>query len=344
MIRVGLIGIGGMGRMHFGCYQNNSGARLHAICDGDAAKLRGEWGQIQLNLDQSAQSERVDLAGIATYASVDEILAAAEIDLIDICLPTPLHAPVAIAAMRAGKHVLCEKPMAMDEEECAQMESVARETGRQLLIGHCLRFWPEYVTTEQLIRGGEYGRVLGASFHRSSGLPFGSSGNWMAQGAQSGGAVLDMHIHDVDAALWWFGEPDSLETDGTMSGDLPLSADSIWRYNDGKVVTLHGSWDPNGGPFRMAFRVVMERASVLYDSSPQAFQLLQHGESRDLDVPEELAYQNEIDEIIACLSENRAISRVTPASSRLAVAVTRREMAQIAAKNAISSDDTKLRA
>ena len=84
----------------------------------------------------------------------------------------------------------------------------------------------------------------------------------------------------------------------------------------------------------MAFRVVMERASVLYDSSTNAFALLQGGQSRDLKARQELAYQNEIDEFIACLKENRVIERVTPASSRLAVAVTRREMAQIAAKNA----------
>jgi predicted dehydrogenase len=337
MINVGLIGIGAMGRMHFNCYQNNPNARLHAICDSNEAKLRGDWSSISLNLDDT-KSESVDLSGIKTYSDVEAILADPEIDMIDICLPTPLHAQITIAALHAGKHVLCEKPMAMNEEECAQVEAVARETDRQLMIGHCLRYWPEYVATDEIIRGGEFGRVLSASFHRSSGLPTTSSNNWLATGSQSGGAVLDMHIHDVDTALWWFGEPDEMHTDGVIWRNLPLSADSIWRYNDGPLVTLHGSWDPNGGPFRMAFRVTMERASVLYDSATRTFQLLQltpEGEySRDLKATDELAYQKEIDDFVSRLNENRKVSRVTPASSRLAVAITRREMEQIAAKNA----------
>lgn len=337
MINIGLIGIGGMGRMHFGCYGNNPDARLHAICDVDEARLRGDWSSISLNLDDT-KSELVDLSGIKTYSDFEAILSDPEIDMIDICLPTPLHAQVTIAALRAGKHVLCEKPMAMNEDECAEMEAVARETGKQLFIGHCLRYWPEYVVTDGIIRGGEFGRVLSASFHRSSALPIASSNNWLATGSQSGGAVLDMHIHDVDTALWWFGEPDEMHTDGLMQHNLPLSADSIWRYNDGPLVTLHGSWDPHGGPFRMAFRVTMERASVLYDSATSSFQLLQltpQGEySRDLTAPDELAYQKEIDDFVACLNEGRTVSRVTPASSRLAVAVTRREMEQIAVRNA----------
>ncbi|RYG65739.1 Gfo/Idh/MocA family oxidoreductase [bacterium] len=335
MINVGLIGIGGMGRMHFGCYQNNPDARLMAICDGDPAKLRGDWSGISLNLDDT-KSELVDLSGIETYSKVEDILANPEIDMIDICLPTPLHAQIAIAAMRAGKHVFCEKPMAMNDEECAQMEEVQRETGKQLMIGHCLRYWPEYVITDQLIKGGEYGKVISASFHRSSGTPLGSFNNWLATGAQSGGAVLDMHIHDVDTALWWFGTPDSMEVDGVIWRDLPLSSEASWRYKDGPLVTLHGSWDPHGGPFRMAFRVVMEEASVIYDSATNVFQLLQvtreGDQSRDLKAPEELAYQNEIDDFVACLNEGRVIERVTPATSRLSVVVTRQEMELIAGK------------
>ncbi|HEX8550023.1 MAG TPA: Gfo/Idh/MocA family oxidoreductase [Abditibacteriaceae bacterium] len=335
MINIGLIGIGAMGRMHFNCYGNNPDARIYAICDGDEAKLRGDWSSISLNLDDT-KSDIVDLSGIKTYSDVQAILADPEIDMIDICLPTPLHAQITIAALRAGKHVLCEKPMAMNEDECAEMEAVARETGKQLLIGHCLRYWPEYVITDEIIRSGKFGRVLSASFHRSSGMPNGSFGNWLATGSESGGAVLDMHIHDVDTALWWFGEPDEMHTDGVIWRDLPLSADSIWRYNDGPLVTLHGSWDPHGGPFRMAFRVTMETASVLYDSATNVFQLLQatpnFDHTRDLKASGDLAYQKEIDDFVACLNEGRTIARVTPASSRLAVVVTRREMDQIAAK------------
>ena len=331
MINVGLIGIGGMGRMHFDCYRNNPGAKIHAICDRSEAKLRGDWSDISLNLDPDAKVEPVDLSGVETYTEFEQMLADPAIDVIDICLPTPLHAKMTIAALRAGKHVLCEKPMAMNAAECVQMEAVANETGRQLMIGQCLRYWPEYVIAQQGIASGEWGRVLSAHFHRSADVPGNSFEGWMAKGEQSGGAVLDMHIHDVDAALWWFGAPDSIEADGVIFRDLPLSCDAIWRYNDGPVVTLHGSWDPNGAPFRMAFRVVMERASIVYDTATGVFQLWQNNVARELKAPDTLAYQAEIDDFIDCLQTGRQLERVTPAASRLAVEITRREMAMIKA-------------
>lgn len=337
MIKVGLIGLGGMGRAHFGCYKNSPGAQLVALCDINPAKLRGDWSGVSLNLDPT-KSGLVDLSAFETYSEIQEILANPEIDMIDICLPTPLHAEVSIAAMRAGKHVFCEKPMALNEQECAAMEEAQRETGQQLMIGHCLRFWPEYVVTESIIRGGEFGKVLSASFHRSSGTPRGSYNDWFLDAAQSGGVVLDMHIHDVDAALWWFGPPDSIEVDGVMQGDLALSAEANWRYTNGPLVNLHGSWDPNGGSFRMAFRVVMEKATVVYDSVGSIFRLQQlksEGDfSRDLEASSDSAYQSEIDDFVACLNEGRSPERVTPQSSQLSVAVARQEMAQIASKNA----------
>ena len=324
MIKVGIAGIGGMGRAHFECYRNNPGAKIAAICNRSAAKLRGDWSGISLNLDPDAKSETVDLSGIETYADFDEMLANSALDLVDICLPTPLHARLSIAALRAGKHVLCEKPMALNAEECAQMEEAARASGKQLMIGQCLRYWPEYVAAQQHIAGGAWGRVLSAHFHRSAAVP---GNGWMAQGAQSGGAVLDMHIHDVDAALWWFGAPDSIEADGVILRGLPLSCDAIWHYDDGPVVTLHGSWDPNGAPFRMAFRVVMERASLVFDSASGVFQLWENNVARAIQTPAISAYQAEIDDLISCLESGRALERVTPAASRLAVEITRREMA-----------------
>lgn len=332
MIQVGLIGVGGMGRTHYDCYKNNPNARLAAICDRDPAKLRGDWSGISLNLDPGAKTDLVDLTGVETYADFDEMLANPDIDLIDICLPTPLHAAMTIKALRAGKHVLCEKPMAMNGDECAQMEAAVAETGKQLMIGQCLHYWPQYVEAHRLIASGEYGRVLSAHFHRSADVPGASYQGWMAKGAESGGAVLDMHIHDVDTALWWFGAPDSIEADGIIFRDLPLSCDAIWRYNDGPVVTLHGSWDPNGAPFRMAFRVVMERASIVYDTASGVFQLWQNNKAQTLEASDKSAYQAEIDDFIDCLISGRKLERVTPAASRLAVEVTRREMAMIAAK------------
>lgn len=338
-IKVGLIGIGGMGRTHFACYKNNSQAQVVAICDVDERKRQGDWSQLGLNIGAS-QAEMVDLSGIKTYAKTEELIADADVQLVDICLPTPLHATATVAALKAGKHVFCEKPMAMTAEECAQMEDEMRASGRQLMIGHCLRYWPHYVRAHEIIHSGEFGRVLYARFHRSGDTPRWSWNNWLGTPEHSGGAVFDMHIHDADTALWWFGRPQRIEADGLMKGDLPMNVDATWSYDGGPLVYLHGAWDDNGGPFRYAFKVVMERATIVMDSATGGFQLLQSGAEsgqddtvRDLEASDESAYQNEIDDFIACLVEGRALQRITPEASRLTVEVVLEQLAQIKAKN-----------
>jgi predicted dehydrogenase len=333
MVNVGIIGIGGMGRMHFNCYKNNPNARIVAICDIDEKKRAGDWSSIGLNIDTS-KSEAVDLSGIKTYTNAEELIADADVQLVDICLPTPLHAEAAIAALKASKDVLCEKPMALTLDQCAQVEAVYEQTGRKLLIGHCLRYWPQYVKAGEVISGGEYGKPLYARFHRSGDTPIWSWDNWLADGGRSGGAVLDMHIHDVDTALWWFGRPDKIQADGVIIDGLPVRVDATWRYNDGPLVYIHGGWDNNGGPFRMSFEVVLENATVAWDSSKgDKVELRRREGTEEIEVADTLAYQAEIDDMVAAVSEGRDITRVTPASSRVSVEVALEELRQIAANN-----------
>jgi predicted dehydrogenase len=332
MVNVGVIGIGGMGRMHFNCYQNNPQAKVVAIADVDQRKLEGDWSSIGLNIDTS-ETARVDLTGIKTYASADALLADQDVHVVSICLPTNLHAEVAIAALKAGKHVLCEKPMAGRVSDCQDMAAAARETGKQLMLGHCLRYWPQYVKAHELISGGTYGKTRYARFHRSSATPLWSWDSWLTDGDRSGGAVLDMHIHDVDTALWWFGTPARIDADGTFIGNMPATVDATWRYNDGPLVYLHGSWDNNGGPFRMSFKVVLERASIVWDSSVGPKMQLHTAEgTEEIEVPDTLAYQAEVDDFIACVAAGRPVERVTPASSLESVAAVIEELSQMRVK------------
>ena len=245
-------------------------------------------------------------------------------------MPTPFHAPMSIAAMRAGKHVFCEKPMSLSLAECAEMERVAQETGRSLMVGHCLRYWPQYVKAQELLASGEYGRALYASFHRSSAAPAWSGDAWYLRGAESGG-VLDMHIHDVDVALWWFGRPQSIAATGLVTQGLPLVVDAAWSYADGPSVQLHSAWDRNGGPFRHAFRLVMEKATLVHDLAvdANALQLLRDGKTENVPCAETSAYQAELDDFAACLAAGRAPQRITPADSRLAVEIGLEEMRQL---------------
>lgn len=325
-VTVGLIGIGAIGRMHFDHWRKSPHARVVAIASRDARKRAGDWGGGEFNLgDQSA--EKIDLTDIVAFERYEDLIADPTIQIVDICTSTPQHAALSIAALRAGKHVICEKPMALSLAECAEVEAAAAASGRQFMVAHCLRYWPHFVKAKEAIASGEYGRPLYASLHRSGGAPTWSSGGWLMRTELSGG-VLDLHIHDIDVALWWFGEPTSISVNGYVKDGLPLIIDAAWRYEGGPAVQIHGAWDPNGGAFRHAFRLVLERATLEYDmaTAPDVLRIYRDGKPEDIKPPEISAYQAELDDFALCIKEGRPFTTFTPASSRLSVDYGLREL------------------
>ncbi len=323
-IKVGVVGLGFMGQMHFGCYRRNPGAEIVAVCDENQSKLSGE-AKVEGNIAGAAP---LDLSGVRATANLEELLADPDIELLDFCLPTPAHAEATIAALEAGKHVLCEKPMARTLEECDAMMTAQQKSGKSVLVGHCLRFWPHYVAAQKMIAGGELGQISHARFFRAGGAPKWSG--WLMDGAQSGGAVLDMHIHDVDTALWWFGPPDSVQSGGVVENGLPLKVDANWHYSNGPHVQIHGGWDLNRSDFAMGFEVTGQNGTLTWDSSRgEALQLHRGGEMREIAVEAGDAYQNEINYFLDCLQNDRAPQRVTLQSSRLSVEWTLRELEQL---------------
>ncbi len=329
MIRVGLIGLGGIGRIHFDCWRKCPDAKLVAISARDPKKLAGEWDVQDFNLgEQTAQ--QVDLSDLAKYARFEDLIADANVDAVDICLPTPLHAPVALAALRAGKHALCEKPMSLSLDECAAMERAATEAGRHLMVAHCLRYWPHYVKAKEILDGGEYGRAVYANFQRTSGAPMWSGSGWFMRPEESGG-VLDMHIHDIDAALWWFGSPAKIEASGCVRDGLALTVDAHWRYDRGLLVQLHSAWDLNGGAFRHAFKLVLERATISHDLAIEngVLQLIAGGKITMIPLPEPAVHRAEINDFAARIKAGESAPRISPAESRAAVEIGLEELRQI---------------
>lgn len=320
MVKVGLIGLGAIGRLHFGCWGKSPHARVGAIASRDPKKRAGDWRAAGFNLgDQSA--EQVDLSGIATYATAEELIADPEVQIVDICTATPLHAPLAIAAFRAGKHVICEKPMSLSLEECRAMEEAAQAAGKQLMVGHCLRYWPHYVAVKEMLQGHDLGALRHVSLFRQSATPSWSEGGWLMQSEQSGG-VLDMHIHDIDVALWWFGEPTAMETRVQRHEGLPVRIETNWRYAQGFEVKMVGKWEEEPAmEFRHGFGLNFEKGTVSYDLKvrPEILLVLRQGTSSEIPMPEPNAHQAELDEFAACVAEGRPFIRFTPAESRLAV-------------------------
>ncbi|MBE0696782.1 MAG: Gfo/Idh/MocA family oxidoreductase, partial [Anaerolineaceae bacterium] len=151
MIRVGIIGMGGMGWFHASRFFQLPGVQLVAIADIRPDRLEAKNAP-QINIENRVSPP--DLSAVQHYPDADRLIAGAEVDLIDICLPSYLHAPYAIRALKAGRHVLCEKPMALNVADADAMIAAAHESGRKLMIAQCIRFWPEYQFLKQtLLRG-----------------------------------------------------------------------------------------------------------------------------------------------------------------------------------------------
>jgi predicted dehydrogenase len=231
--------------------------------------------------------------------------------------------------LRAGKHVVCEKPMALSADECRAMEDAAAASGRQLMVAHCLRYWPHYLKAREFLVNGDYGKPVYAQFHRSAGAPVWSADGWLMKPEESGG-VLDMQIHDIDVALWWFGKPRSIETRGWFRDRVPMILDATWTYADGLFAQLHGAWDPNGGTFRHGFRLVLEEATLVYDLEvkPGVLHLHHKGKSSELPMEEPSAHQAELDDFARCVAESQPFTRFTPSDSRLAVETGLEELEQ----------------
>ena len=264
MLRIGIVGFGFMGRMHYRCWKDIEGAEIVAICDvnpnivEDANKGGG-------NIEGA--EEQIDFSGIEIYADFDKMLAEAKLDAVSITLPTYLHPDNSIKALEAGVNVLCEKPMALNGEECERMIAAAKSSGKVMQIGHCVRFWPEYAKTKEIIGSGEYGKVIAATFRRLGAAPTWSIDNWFLDEQRSGGMALDLHIHDTDYVQYLFGIPKAVCSVGAKSeGGGMLHIMTEYLYDDDIAVSAEGGWGMTPGfGFEMSFNIVLEKATIVYD-------------------------------------------------------------------------------
>lgn len=317
MVRVAIIGFGFMGRMHLGCYKAMDEVTVAAICDADESKFEAD-SEVSGNV--SGAEEPLDLSGITLFADFDKMLDEAEIDAVSITLPTYMHRDFTVKTLEAGVNVLCEKPMAIDQAQCADMIAAAEKSDKVLQVGHCIRFWPEYARTKQLIESGDHGVVIAASFRRLSATPTWSWNNWLMGGAKSGGALLDLHIHDADFVQYAFGMPKTVYTRGIKgpSGDFDHVV-TQYGYSDDKVVTAEGGWVmvPGFG-FEMSFNIMLEKATIVFDGTREpAFKLFVDDAEQPI-IPETEAgdgYSLEIAHFVKQVSGGEVPEIITPTQS-----------------------------
>ena len=263
MVNVGIAGLGFMGMIHYLAYQKVRGAKVRAICEKDPERLAGDWRSIKGNF--GPQGKKMDLSGVAQYGELEEMLADPDLDLIDVCLPPSMHARTVVGALKSGKHVLSEKPIALVADDAKLMVRTAEQAGKMLMIAHVLPFVPEYRFAYRTITSGKYGRLLGGHFNRVISDPLWLKDFYNPKGC--GGPMIDLHIHDAHFIRLLCGMPRAVQTVGRMRGEVAELFSTQFLFDDPALVVTaaSGALMQQGRAFTHAYEIYLERASLLFD-------------------------------------------------------------------------------
>lgn len=315
-----IAGFGFMGQLHAQVYDLLPGSTLGGVVDtrGDDARA----ALAKLGIDAPV------------FGTLQELLDAVSIDAVDVCLPTDLHHPVVLEAVAAGKHVFCEKPISTSIAKAEEMKKTADAAGVQLMVGHCIRFWPEYRAIHDFVRSpGKGGKLLSLNLQRFGGRPAYTIDNWVDDEDRCHGAALDMHIHDTDYLLHLLGKPRAVFSRGIREKAGWNYISSQYLYDDVPVVTAEGGWllPPKWG-FRMTLKAVFENAAIDFDSSrdptltltlgdddpaPMPFEKLSSGRDAESggNISDLGGYYNELEYFVERLEKNAPVEINTGADA-----------------------------
>ncbi|MDQ3439174.1 MAG: Gfo/Idh/MocA family oxidoreductase [Planctomycetota bacterium] len=308
-VKVGIIGLGMMGRTHYEAYANIAEAQVVAVSDADpkraAGDLTGTTGNVLAGGISHLPMDRIK--GTTNYL---DLLAMSDVDVVDVCVPTTQHVEVATAALKAGKHVVCEKPLARTLAEGEQIAAAAKSAKGIFMPAMVMRFWPQWVWLKRAVSEGTYGKVRSATFRRVASMPPG----WYRNGAISGGAALDLHVHDVDFVYHLFGWPKALLARGysKTSGELDHVTAQFF-YDDVPHVYAEGSWCMGDGfGFKMQYTVNFENATADFDlAREQRLVLSQGGKTEPVACDPGPGYEPELRYFVNCVQKGERPSVVT---------------------------------
>lgn len=316
LVYVAIIGAGFMGKTHLTAYQAMNNARVTAICD----------------LNETQGRALAQEAGCTWYADGEAMLRAAQVDVVDICLPTFLHEQYALLGAKYKKHIICEKPVALSMDALDRMLDAAAEAGVQFAVGQAVRFWPEYVKTKELYDSGALGTVKYARASRLSVHPAWSE--WYRRPENSGGGLFDLHLHDIDYLCYIFGKVKQVYAVGRKNdvGCWNHVASSL-TFENGVQATAEGIIEmPAGFPFTMELNVVGNEKAVCYrmraganleDVASAIRETWLYGEEKmqKLSVEPYDAYRKELEHFIDHISAGTPITAITPQEVRHVLSV-----------------------
>ena len=330
MVRVGIIGLGGMGNMHFGVHEGLPNAKVVALADTDPEKLKAGESSTKINI--GAGRGVIDPKRHKLYNDPNELLKDPDVDMVDICLPTFLHAEYMLKAISAGKHVLCEKPMALQPADCKPVLDAMKGAKVKLMIAQCIRFWPEYVYLKQTVESGRMGRILSAHFWRGGSIPEWSWQGWMKDAKRSGGAILDLHVHDVDFVHYLLGRPRAVCSTGAKgaSGGYDV-VDTVYIYDD--KISVHSGANmglPPAFGFEMQYMVCFEKGCLVYSLglTPPLVEINAQGRTHP-PMKRTNGYREEIAYFVNCVANNEIPAVCTPESAAFSIELAAAEIQSV---------------
>lgn len=311
-MKIGVLGAGFMGSTHARAFAKMSDVQVAVVSSRSLDKAN------RLAKEVGARATTNDW----------EIIEDPSLDAVSITLPTHLHSQFAIAALKAGKHVLLEKPFGLTVADCDAIMDVHRASDKILMIAHVLRFWPEYVKLIEIVHSGALGRPLSAVASRLSAPP--GWADWFSDPAQSGGAVLDLIIHDLDVLNWIFGSPKTIYARGHQAAPgLWNDVHAIVDYGEAQGTVDGSEFLPRDYPFTCTLKVQCERGVGEFVFRAGGASIEQGGGSRlvvyepdHVYVPEVKAgdaYELEIAYFVDCVRNDQPATLGTPEQARLAV-------------------------
>lgn len=294
MLKVGLIGVGGISGAHIPVWESMEDVELTALCD--------------------IRQERMEpYPDKHHYTELDEMLKNEKLDILDICLPTYLHADYAVRAMEKGIHVLCEKPVSLKSEDVERVYSTAHRMQVSFMVAHVLRFWPEYMLLKELYDTQKYGKLLSGYMSRVSQTPPWSWDNWMKDENRSGLVPFDLHIHDLDFLVYAFGKPEKVNSNRIKRPEQDC-INAVYEYPEFYIET-ESAWYAGAYPFEARYRFQFEKAVVsfengkcmIYEDNGQITDLTEGatGDTGDINLPKSDAYGNEIRYFTDCVLEKK---------------------------------------
>lgn len=301
MLKIGLVGVGGISGAHIPAWEEMENAELVALCD-----IRTE------RLEKYPDKKH--------YTDYEEMLEKEEFDIIDICLPTYLHADYAIKAMEKGINVICEKPISLKEEDVERVYSTAKKNNVKFMVAQVLRFWPEYELLKEIYDTKKYGELLSGTMTRLGCYPKWSWDGWMMDEKRSGLTPFDLHIHDLDFMVYAFGMPKVAYQFRAKKPDQDFISLS---YDFGSFsINSEASWYATSYPFTAEFRFQFEDALVANENGKMVIFLRDdkkidlsqeaEGDTGSINLPKSDAYANEIKYFANCVVNDLPVDKVKP--------------------------------